>query len=87
MSPSCRLSLLVSCLVALACSDTTNPKPTLTKRIYELGDSIATGYFGRCRDICIPNRIGVFDDSTVTLTYQEYPPDLPVYRYRLLADQ
>jgi hypothetical protein len=49
------------------------------------GDSIVTGFLGQCRDICVPNRVGHIDDSTVTLTYQEYPPDLPVYRYRLIA--
>jgi len=31
------------------------------------GDSIEIGYFGSCRDLCIPNRYGTFTDSTVTL--------------------
>ncbi len=47
------------------------------------GDSIETGYFGHCRDICSPNRIGMFSDTAVTLT-QELSVDYPVYVYRLV---
>jgi hypothetical protein len=50
------------------------------------GDSIEVGFFGRCRDICAPNRIGRYDDSTITLTYAFFPPSGPVYAYRLVAD-
>lgn len=48
------------------------------------GDSIETGCFGRCRDICWPNRIGIFTDSSITLTSHLLPPLDPVYEYRLV---
>ncbi len=59
---------------------------TLQRSYIIYGDSIAVGFFGECRDICAPNRIGRYDDSTLTLTDQIYPPTNAVYQYRLVAN-
>jgi hypothetical protein len=59
---------------------------TMRGRFKITGDSIATGFFGHCRDICPPNRIGIIADSTVSLTYEVFPPSDPVYVYRIQPD-
>lgn len=51
-----------------------------------VGDSIQVGFFGACRDICAPNRIGAYGDSTLTLTNEIRIPSAPVYLYRLVPD-
>ena len=52
-------------------------------------DSIEVGGFGGCTGpagvgvMCAPNRIGVFSDPIVTLTWAIIPPTDPVYVYKL----
>ena len=58
------------------------------RRSYRIqGDSIEVGFFEGCRDLCIPNEVGRYDDSTLTLA-RDYSPGStgPEYLYRLVAD-
>jgi hypothetical protein len=48
-------------------------------------DSIEVGFFGPCRDICVPNRIGRYEDTLITLAY-DIRPHGAVYLYRLVPD-
>ena len=57
----------------------------LIRKYREEGDSITVGYFATCRDICLPNSVGLLTDSTLTLTWDIIPRTDPVYRYRLSA--
>ena len=48
------------------------------------GDSIEIGYFGRCRDLCIENRLGVTTDSTLSLYDPIFMGGSHSFRYRLV---
>lgn len=50
------------------------------------GDSIDVADAGVRHELCLSDRIGVYTDSTVSLTYEFVPPVGPVYLYRLVPD-
>ena len=59
----------------------------ITPASYEItGDSIEVGWFGGCRDLCRPNRVGRYSDSTITLANQGFPENGQVYLYRIVPD-
>ena len=52
------------------------------------GDSIEIGFFGTCRDLCVPNRLGVVSDSTLVLEYLIFMGSGPhSFLYRLVSSQ
>ncbi|HEX6534136.1 MAG TPA: hypothetical protein VF041_06040 [Gemmatimonadaceae bacterium] len=44
-------------------------------------DSIAVGFFGTCRGACVPNEVGGYTASALTLTLDILPRTAPVYHY------
>jgi hypothetical protein len=52
------------------------------------GDSIEIGSFSKCQDLCVPNRLGVVSDSSLTLEYFTFMGTGPhIFLYRLVAAQ